>query len=154
MSTQTYLYAIYISAPAQKIFDALTSNEVRPWWFNRQVEGEYKVGSDLIQYSNPEHNGVDFRSKVLEIDPPTKLVTTFWVEGPGPQHDAGPTRVTYDLIPLAGGHTKLVITHEDLIPGLYNGVSKGWPAIMCQLKTLLETGRNLALAHDDQFLGQ
>lgn len=151
---QTYLYAIYINAAAERVFDALTSNEVRPWWFNRHVVGDYKVGEDLVQYSNPEHTGVDFRSTVLELDRPRKLVTTFWVEGPGPQHDAGPTKVTYDFIALDGGGTKLVITHEGLIEGLYNGVSKGWPAIMSQLKSFLETGKAFTLAMGDQALGQ
>jgi uncharacterized protein YndB with AHSA1/START domain len=151
---QTYLYVTYIRAKPEAVFAALTSNEVRPWWFNRLVVGDYKVGGELVQYSNPEKNGVDFRSTVLEFEPPTKLVTTFWVEGPGPQHDAGPTTVTYDIIPLAGGGVKLMVTHEGLVTGLYNGVSKGWPAIMAMLKTQLETGGALGLLHDEQFINQ
>lgn len=151
---QTFVYATYIHATPEVVYAALTSSAVRPWWFNRLVVGEWKVGNELTQYSNPERNGTDFLAKVLEMDPPKKLVTTFHVAGPGPMHDAGPTRVTYEIIALAHGNVKLIVTHEDLSEALAAGVSKGWPAILAGLKTFLETGKQLDLEMGDQHIAQ
>jgi len=46
-----------------------------------------------------------------------------------------------------GKLVKLTLTHEDFEPGstLLSGISKGWPAILASLKTLLETGTALAI---------
>jgi uncharacterized protein YndB with AHSA1/START domain len=150
MSDQTYVYVVYIRSAPEAIYAALTSLEVRPWWFNRQVVGEYKVGAQLIQYSNPEKTAVDLHSEVLEMNPPRRLKTTFFLDG-----GAFPvTTVTYELIPLAGGNVKLIVTHEGLDATLHDGASKGWPAILSGLKSTLETGRNLDLERNDEGAGQ
>jgi uncharacterized protein YndB with AHSA1/START domain len=150
MSEPAYVYVVYIRSTPEAIYAALTSLEVRPWWFNRLVVGEYKVGAKLIQYSNPEKTAVDLHSEVLEMDPPRRLKTTFFVDG-----GAYPiTTVTYELIPLAGGNVKLIVTHEGLDAALHDGVSKGWPAILSGLKSTLETGHNLDLERNEEDLGQ
>ena len=43
---------------------------------------------------------------------------------------------------------KLTVAHEDLEkdPKMLEGVSGGWPAVLSNLKTLLETGRTLPKA--------
>jgi uncharacterized protein YndB with AHSA1/START domain len=150
MSGQAYVYIVYIRAPIEKVFAALTSNEVRPWWFGRQVVGDYRVGDKLIQYSNPEHTAVDLHSEVLELEPPTRLKTTFFLEG----GSFPVTEVTYQLIPLGGGNVKLIVTHDGLNEVLLDGVSKGWPAILSGLKSTLETGHNLDLEQSDEAAGQ
>jgi uncharacterized protein YndB with AHSA1/START domain len=145
-----YVYVVYIRSTLEAVYAALTSLDVRPWWFNRLVVGEYKVGGQLTQYSNAERTAIDLYSEVLEMDPPRRLTTTFFVEG-----GAFPvTTVTYELIALAGGNVKLIVTHEGLDAGLRDGVSKGWPAILSGLKSTLETGRNLDLERDDEGVGQ
>jgi len=40
----------------------------------------------------------------------------------------------------------LAVTHEDLDPKMHSGVSAGWPKILSNLKTLLETHRALPRA--------
>ena len=42
---------------------------------------------------------------------------------------------------------KLTLTHEDFAEGsiVLDGISKGWPAILSSLKSLLETGKPLAI---------
>jgi hypothetical protein len=57
-----------------------------------------------------------------------------------------PTRVVFVLEPH-GKIVKLTLTHEDFEDGsaLLNGISKGWPAILAGLKTMLETGTALEI---------
>jgi hypothetical protein len=46
-----------------------------------------------------------------------------------------------------GKLVKLTLTHEGFAEGskLLDGISKGWPAILASLKTMLETGNALTI---------
>jgi hypothetical protein len=54
--------------------------------------------------------------------------------------------VVFTLEPY-GKLVKLTLTHEDFAGAskLLDGISKGWPAILSSLKSLLETGTALAI---------
>lgn len=61
-----------------------------------------------------------------------------------------PSRVTFEITPL-GATVKLKLQHEDLIPAdlvdredTFEGINNGWPAILSNLKSLLETGKTLS----------
>jgi NAD(P)-dependent dehydrogenase (short-subunit alcohol dehydrogenase family) len=58
----------------------------------------------------------------------------------------GPSVVTFLIEPHAD-IVRLTVTHENL-PGveMFNGMSSGWPAVLANLKTLLETGVVLSTA--------
>lgn len=60
-----------------------------------------------------------------------------------------PSIVTFKLISL-NETVKLVLRHENLQPGdlvdndnTFEGLNNGWPAILSNLKSLLETGKTL-----------
>jgi len=59
--------------------------------------------------------------------------------------EAKHTQVTYELERL-GPDTRLTVIHSDLKEGSAEreGVTNGWPAVLSNLKTLLETGRTLS----------
>ena len=50
-----------------------------------------------------------------------------------------------DIEPHGDGLVRLTVTHEDLErdPQMLAGISGGWPTVLSNLKTLLETGRAL-----------
>ena len=52
--------------------------------------------------------------------------------------------MTFVLEPF-GKLVKLTLTHDDFAPssGVIGDISKGWPAMLASLKSLLETGRPL-----------
>jgi uncharacterized protein YndB with AHSA1/START domain len=135
-----YVYVIYIAAPPQKIWDALTDGETaRPWWAGTRQESTFKVGSPIVYHRN---GGVDLRGEILEREEPNHLVYTFHMEGPGPAHDEGPSVVTYTIKP-SGGMTMLKVVHSNFPKGSLSrkGVEQGWPAIFSSLKTILEGGK-------------
>lgn len=138
-----YVYVTYIKAPREKVWAALTDRAPRAWWDDTQFDTTFKPG-DPLRFLR--RGSVNVRGKILEIDPPHKLVHTFRVEGPGPQHDEGDTTVTYELT-QDGEATKLTVTHVGFVAQskLRLGVSKGWPPILSSLKTMLESGDGLAL---------
>lgn len=65
---------------------------------------------------------------------------------PGRLTSARRSKVTFEIEP-AGQVVKLTVVHDDLDPGSTVGqmVSEGWPQVMSELKTLLETGETLAI---------
>ena len=77
---------------------------------------------------------------VIVAEPPRRLVLTF--DSPDEPHDP-PTRVTFEIEPYED-IVRLTVIHED-IPDEANlqAVSVGWPAVMANLKSLLETGHAL-----------
>jgi uncharacterized protein YndB with AHSA1/START domain len=82
--------------------------------------------------------------KVIEIDPPRRLVLT-WADPADTGTEARHSRVTFDIEPLSGT-VRLTVTHDRLEPGseMERDITRGWPAVLSSLKTMLETGEPLA----------
>jgi len=82
----------------------------------------------------------DVVGTVLETDPPHRLVLTFAApDTDTPEHD-DPSRVTFTIEPH-GGIVRLTVAHEHLAGREeYDAISQGWPAVLANLKSLLETG--------------
>jgi uncharacterized protein YndB with AHSA1/START domain len=79
--------------------------------------------------------------KLLEVDPPKRLVIKWRNEFRPEFHAEGFSRCTMELEPVADA-VKLTITHTIDRPRakIIEGVSGGWPKILSNLKSLLETG--------------
>ena len=64
-------------------------------------------------------------------------------DAPGEQPPAGPSAVTFEIEPYHD-IVRLTVTHENLADeDALRAVSAGWPAVLANLKSLLETGRTL-----------
>ena len=80
---------------------------------------------------------VDVVGTVVEADPPTRLVITF---EDSPEAPREPSVVTF-LVEPHQDIVRLTVTHENLPnEAMLNGISAGWPAVLANLKSLLETG--------------
>jgi hypothetical protein len=55
------------------------------------------------------------------------------------------SRVTFEIEPLGDDQVKLTVVHDGLAPGglTISMISDGWPRVLANLKTLLETGATL-----------
>jgi uncharacterized protein YndB with AHSA1/START domain len=84
----------------------------------------------------------DAAGRVLEAEPPRRLVITFGAPD-GDEPPGGPSVVTF-LVEEHGGIVRLTVTHENLADETALGeISHGWPAVLANLKSLLETGEVL-----------
>jgi uncharacterized protein YndB with AHSA1/START domain len=139
MSSQ-YVYVTYIRTTPQKLWDALTSPEFqKKYWFNMHQESSWKAGSPWKMVF--EDGRVADKGEILESDPPRKLVIK-WLNEWNPEMAAeGPARCTFTL-EAEGGATRLMVVHEMERPQsqVIAAVSGGWPKILSNLKSLLETG--------------
>ncbi|AVT75411.1 transcriptional regulator, ArsR family [Rhodopseudomonas palustris] len=136
------VYTIYIAAPAERVWQALTSAEFsRDYFSGFAIEIEPRVGGALRLLApdgTPHITG-----EVITWDPPHKLSITWNVGWPSLVEALGGTVVSY-TIEQAGEAVKLTMTeaHErPLDDDILSGGRQGWPAILSSLKSLLETGR-------------
>jgi uncharacterized protein YndB with AHSA1/START domain len=143
MTSESTVYVTYIATTPEKLWAALTSSEfTRQYFSNRTVESDWNTGSPWI-LRMPDGR-VDVRGEVRESDPPRKLVVTWnvdWIAEKLPE-----AIVSYEIEPVGGGVVRLTMTeaHPTPIPAyLLEGGRKGWPMILCGLKSLLETGKPL-----------
>jgi uncharacterized protein YndB with AHSA1/START domain len=140
------LYTIYIASTPEKVWEALTSAEFsRKYFFGFAVDAELKIGGAFIVRA-PD-GSVHINGEVIECEPPRKLSVTWNVNWPGLVEKLGPTLVTYE-IERAGEAVRLTLAEAHDRPiedDILSGGRQGWPAILSSLKSLLETGKPLAV---------
>jgi uncharacterized protein YndB with AHSA1/START domain len=139
-----FVYVIYIKTTPAKLWEALTSSEFsRRYWFGTELRSDFRVGSPLALVMDGK---VTDTGEILEADRPRRLSYTFKHELDDGMRKEGATRVVFTLEPH-GELVKLTLTHENFAPGskLLDGISKGWPAILSNLKSLLESGEALTI---------
>jgi uncharacterized protein YndB with AHSA1/START domain len=137
-----FIYISYIETTPEKLWQALTSSEftTRYWW-DTQLISDWKVGSSIALVLKGKTTDV---GEIVEADRPRRLAYTFHPILNERALKERPSRVTFVLEPF-GNLVKLSLTHEGFAGDsvVYDGISKGWPAIMSSLKSLLETGKPL-----------
>lgn len=136
---ETFVYVTYISSTPEKVFDALTAPEMtRKYWAHLNVS-DWKVGSPW-KHEDSNDGTIHLVGKVLEIDRPKRLVVS-WASPSYKDNAAKHTRVTF-LVDPGPNAVRLTVMHEDLEPGsdMDEGIRRGWPVVLSNLKTLLETG--------------
>lgn len=140
MSKSEFVYVTYIETTPEKLWEALTNSAfTRRYWFETEVKSDWKVGSPLALVMSGK---VTDTGEILEAERPRRLSYTFKHEVDEDMRNEKPTKVVLTLVPY-GNLVKLTVTHEGFATGskLLDGISKGWPAILSGLKSLLETGK-------------
>jgi len=140
MAKSNFVYAIFIRTTPQELWAALTDPEfMKQYWFGMHCESEFATGSPWKLVN--DGGEVWDAGEIVEADPPRRLVIR-WEHQMRPELKAeGASLCTMELVP-AGQAVKLTITHSVEREGskLIEAVSGGWPKILSNLKSLLETG--------------
>lgn len=138
-SVPTYVYVTYIHAGPEQVWRALTDADLTAQFWGHANVSDWQPGSSW-EHRRIDGSGVDVVGKVLTAEPPARLVITF---EDSPQADREPSVVTF-LIEPHQDIVRLTVTHEQL-PNMdmYRGIAGGWPAVLSNLKSLLETGAAL-----------
>jgi uncharacterized protein YndB with AHSA1/START domain len=153
MTSTTQVYKIYIQATPEAIWDAITKPEWNErYGYRARQEFDLRPGGSYRGYASEEMkqrggDDVIVDGEVLECDPPNKLVQTWRASWTG----EGYTRLTYEIKQGLGGVSSLTLVHEladapgtaAQVAGEIEGAGGGWPEVLSDLKTLLETGKPL-----------
>jgi uncharacterized protein YndB with AHSA1/START domain len=141
MSKPEFVYVTYIETTPEKLWHALTDGDfTERYWFGVRLKSDWKVGSRFAMMRDGTENDA---GEVIEYDPPRRLSYTF-VNLSEKYRGERPARATFVLEPY-GEVVKLTLTHEGFDAGskMLQAIAKGWPAILSNLKSMLETGRTL-----------
>ncbi len=139
MAKSTFVYVTYIRTTPEKLWTALTEPEFqKQYWFGMHCESQWTAGS-AWKLMNSEGAIFD-AGEIVEAKPPRRLVIRWQNQKPEIKPE-GFSLCTMEL-EACGPAVKLSITHSiERDPSkLITGVSGGWPKIISNLKSLLETG--------------
>ena len=143
-SSERFVYVTYIHSTPQRVWHALTDADLTAAYWGHSNVSDWKVGSAWEHRRLDGSEIADVVGTVLEVTPQTRLVMTF--DAPGAQSAEGPSTVTF-LIEPYHDIVRLTVTHENLADSdALDEVSFGWPAVLANLKSLLETGHTLPQA--------
>lgn len=152
----SFVYTTYIKTTAERLWEALTSSAFTQRYWGITFDTDWQQGSPMTWYQR----GVaisDPEQVVLESEPYRRLSYTWHTFSPElaealelsddayARLSAEPrSKVTFEIEDLAG-RVKLTVIHEGLERGglTISMISNGWPRVLSDLKTLLETGETL-----------
>lgn len=134
MNTTTITKSTFFNASRETIWSFLTDKNKLGEWYH-PAEADLVAGQDYSLYRIDENDQkvTQITGRVLEMNAPSKLVTTF-VIGP---FQGKETTITWELDEAAGG-TRLLLTHE--------GIAEATGEAAIHLLTALDSGWDKHLA--------
>jgi uncharacterized protein YndB with AHSA1/START domain len=141
MPRSSFVYVTYIRTTPEKLWSALTDDTefMKQYWFGVHCESAWTAGSSW-KMLHPDGRILD-AGEIVEAKPPKRLVIRWQHQDKPELKTEGASLCAMELEPV-GSAVKLSITHtiEREPSNLIVAVSGGWPKIISNLKSLLETG--------------
>ena len=126
------------------MWQALTDADLTARFWGHSNVSDWEPGSTWEHRRTDGSDIADVVGTVVEAVPPTRLVITF--ASPRDRRPAAASRVTF-TIDQHQDIVRLTVTHEHLADQAdHEAAAAGWPAVLSNLKSLLETGRVLPQA--------
>jgi DNA-binding transcriptional ArsR family regulator/uncharacterized protein YndB with AHSA1/START domain len=162
----TFAYATYVKTTPGALWRALTDPAFTLRYWGVGLHSDWRVGSPILWRESGEKELEDRGAVVLEAEPQRRLAYTWprvqqyhadvfgWsAERLAELQREPPSSVCFEIEP-SDGAIKLTVTHGGFAAGspLLEAVSGrtpqsgGWPELLANLKTLLETGAPMRLA--------
>jgi len=140
MPRSTFVYVSYIRTTPEKLWSALTDADyMKQYWFGVHCESQWIAGSSWKMVG--ASGQITDAGEIVEADPPRRLVIRWRHHNKPELKEEGDSLCTMELDPI-GPVVRLSITHtiEREPSNFIVAVSGGWPKIISNLKSLLETG--------------
>ena len=137
---KSFVYVTYIRTTPEKLWEALTKPEfTQKYWYGVTHESEWKKGSDWKMVF--QDGRIGDAGEIVEIDPPRRMVIKWRNEWRPELKAEGYSRCVFEIEKI-GDVSKLTVSHsiEKEDSKFIEAVSGGWPRILSNLKSLLETG--------------
>lgn len=160
MEKPSFVYTTYIHTTPERLWQALTDPAFTERYWGLAFESDWSTGSTItlhqwgVAIADPEQ-------VILESEPYSRLSYSWHTFTPEWRKVVGErvgfteefldrvaaeprSKVTFEIEPL-GELVKLTVVHDGFEPGsaVLETISQGWPHILSNLKTLLETGETM-----------
>jgi uncharacterized protein YndB with AHSA1/START domain len=135
-----FVYVTYIRTTSERLWEALTSSDfATDYWLGVRPEAEWKKGG-AWKLILPDGRLGD-AGEITEYNPPERLCIRWRNEWSAELKDEGWSLCSMVLEPT-GDAVKLTVSHtiERKDSLFISAVSGGWPKILSNLKSFLETG--------------
>lgn len=135
-----FVYVTFIRTTPERLWSALTdADAMRQYWFGMHQDTDFRPGSPW-RLVFPDGRVAD-AGEIIESDRPRRLVIKWRNEFKPELKEEGYSRCVMEIEKLEGA-VKLTIAHTMEGPGdkMIAAVSAGWPRVLSNLKSLLETG--------------
>ena len=136
-----FVYVTYIRTTPERLWSALTSAEfARQYWRGATPEAEWRLGGSW-KLVFPDGRVAD-RGEIVAFEPAKRLAIRWHNEWKPELKAEGWSLCTMEIEPSDGDVVKLTLTHSMEREGskFIEAVSGGWPQILANIKSLLETG--------------
>jgi uncharacterized protein YndB with AHSA1/START domain/DNA-binding transcriptional ArsR family regulator len=154
MGRPEFVYVTYIRTSPERLWEALTGPEFTARYWGRTYDTDWGKGSRYgvtqsgVRVDDPEQI-------ILESDPPRRLSYTWhtvseemanafgWSDELFARVAAEPrSRVTFEIDQDEDDIVRLTVIHDGFEDGsaMLESISGGWPRVLANLKTMLETG--------------
>ena len=149
----SFVYTTYIRTTPERLWQALTEPAFTERYWSITFDSDWTTGSPMTWHTRGQAIS-DHEQVVVESDPFRRLAYTWhtitpeWAASLDLTDDARDrlvaeprSQVTFEIEPL-GDQVKLTVIHDGLVDGGLTGslIREGWPRVVANLKTLLETG--------------
>jgi uncharacterized protein YndB with AHSA1/START domain len=140
-SGESYSYSLHIGVTPDRVYEALTSADAWSQWFPEwRPRSVWQPGAPI--HFHTADGELYSTGQILEAVSPRLLVYT-WPEPLGEHAPDLPERLTWRLESSGPATTRLELVHDQLTAATFQAVTGGWPFILSNLKTVLETGHPL-----------
>ncbi|HEX6713764.1 MAG TPA: metalloregulator ArsR/SmtB family transcription factor [Thermoleophilaceae bacterium] len=153
----TFVYTTYIKTTPEQLWQALTEPAFTTRYWGITFVTDWEQGSSMT-WNQRGQTIASAKQVVLESEPYRRLSYTWHTFTPGLMEALGlgedvreriagepRSKVTFEIDELDDAQVKLTVIHDgfeqaSVVAGM---VSRGWPRVLSNLKTLLETGEPL-----------
>lgn len=136
-----FVYVTFIRTTPERLWSALTTSEfAKQYWLGAEPQAEWKAGGKW-KLVLPDGRIAD-TGEIVEYEPATRLAIRWRNEFKPELKEEGWSLCLMELEPT-GEAVKLTVTHsiERENSKFIGAVTEGWPKVLSNLKSLLETGK-------------
>ncbi|MDL2334929.1 MAG: SRPBCC domain-containing protein [Chloroflexota bacterium] len=136
MADGTCEVTVDIHATPERVWQAITDPTLtREYFYGTDILSDWKVGS---RWTSESDGNVSLEGKILEIDPPRRLVQTFNVRDDDPAASDEESTVSWELTREAD-MTRVHLVHAGQGEATLAYTDGGWEYILDGMKDLLES---------------
>jgi uncharacterized protein YndB with AHSA1/START domain len=135
-----FVYVTYIRTTPERLWSALTTTEfIKQYWLGVEAQAEWKAGGSW-KLVYPDGRITD-TGEIVEFEPAKRLAIRWRNEFKPELKAEGWSLCIMELEPT-GEAVKLTVTHsiEKEDSKFIGAVTAGWPQVLSNLKSFLETG--------------